>query len=203
MKKVLELDEGWEIIHKGITKLISVLEGVPADESPMVVEEEGWEIIENEFTKKIDIVERVPESPPVEGNFNMMMYDIIFTMCTQLPPHDYSKQVYKRYKGVYKNYLQSIVLPSIQEKHDDASMLHELVMRWARYKVLVRKLSRWFSYLDRYYISHRGLPTIKAVGFNCFEKIVGEEMKDRVKDAANREGVEIDQTLLKSALDIF
>ncbi|KAI3902487.1 hypothetical protein MKW92_033952, partial [Papaver armeniacum] len=158
---------------------------------------EGWEIIHNEFTKKVNIHEGVPES------FNMKMYDTVFTLCTQLPPHDHSKQVYKRYKSVYKNYLQSIVLPAIQEKHDDVSMLQELVMRWARYKVLVRKLSRCFSYLDRYYISRHSLPTLKGVGFNCFEKIVGEEMKDRVKDAANREGVEIDQTLLKNALDIF
>ncbi|KAI3958550.1 hypothetical protein MKW92_032571, partial [Papaver armeniacum] len=56
------------------------------------------------------------------------------------------------------------------------------------YKVLVRKLSRCFSYLDRYYIYRHSLPTSKGVGFNCFEKIVGEEMQDRVKDAANREG---------------
>ncbi|KAI3873879.1 hypothetical protein MKW98_001528, partial [Papaver atlanticum] len=95
--KVLELEEGREIIHKRITKLISVLEGVP-DESPIDVEEEGWEIIQNEFTKKVNIVEGGPESPPVDGNFNMKMYDTIFTMCTQLPPHDHSKQVYKRYK---------------------------------------------------------------------------------------------------------
>ncbi|KAI3835273.1 hypothetical protein MKW98_020389, partial [Papaver atlanticum] len=100
-------------------------------------------------------------------------------------------------------------LPAIQEKHDDVSMLQELVKRWANHKVLVGKLCRSFNFLDRYYIARRELPTLKNVGFGCLRKIVGAEMKVRVKDDVitlinqEREGEEINQTLVQNVLEIF
>ncbi|KAI3872752.1 hypothetical protein MKX03_028933 [Papaver bracteatum] len=206
--RVLDLEEGLEIIQNGFTKKINIFEGM-LDESPKnqgVLElEEGWEFIQYGITKLINILAGVPYESPIDGSFMMEMYSTIYTMCTQKPPADYSKQLYERYQGVYNYYLQSIVLPAIREKHDDVSMLQELVKRWENHKVMVKKLSQCFYYLDRDYIYRKGLPTLKAVGFNCFDKIVGEEMKVRVKDAANRvrQGEEIDQTLLKNVLEIL
>ncbi|KAI3958553.1 hypothetical protein MKW92_032574 [Papaver armeniacum] len=183
-RKVLELEEGWKIIQKGITRTIGVIEGFP-------------------------------ESPPIDAETYMNTYTTVYNMCTHRPPHDYGQQLYERYEGVCNSYLKSIVLPSIQEKHDDddVSMLQEVVKRWANHKVLVNWLLRYFSALDRHYINppFRGskLQPLKAVGFNCFRKIVGEEMKVRVKDAVirlingEREGEEIDQTLIKNVLQIF
>ncbi|KAI3852441.1 hypothetical protein MKX03_009404 [Papaver bracteatum] len=174
---VLELEEGWEIIHTGLTKLINILEGVP--ESPM------------------------------DADYYLKLYTAVYDMCTQAPPHDFSKQVYERYEGVCNNYLQSKVLPVIQEKLDNVSMLQELVKRWAFYKVLVTKLCEHLAYLDRYHIPKNWLPTLKEVGFGCFRKAVGEEMKVPVRDAVialinqERNGEEIDQTLLKNVIEIF
>ena len=59
------------------------------------------------------------------------------------------------------------VLPSIKEKHDEF-MLRELVKRWANHKVMVRWLSRFFHYLDRYFIARRSLPPLNEVGLTCF-----------------------------------
>ncbi|KAI3903540.1 hypothetical protein MKW98_032194 [Papaver atlanticum] len=137
-QRVLELEEGWAIIQKGVTKLINIIEAL----------------------RKI-------------------------------------------YRDVYNNYLRSIVLPAIQEKHG------VFLLRWANYKVLVSKLWRYFHYLDRHYTPRRRIPTVEDVGFGCFRKIVGELMKVRVKDAVislisqEREGREIDQTLLKNVVEIF
>ncbi|KAI3872754.1 hypothetical protein MKX03_028935, partial [Papaver bracteatum] len=179
----IELEEGWEFIQNGITKLINFLEGVP-DESPIDVEE-GWEIIENEFTKKINIDEVVPDESSLNSEFYMKLYAMAYSMCTQKPPRDYS--MFERYKDVYNYYLKSKVLPAIQGKHDDVSMLQELVKRWENHKFMVKQLCFCFSYLDRYYIPLKGLPTLKDAGFNCFRKIIGEEiMKVRVKDAVIR-----------------
>ncbi|KAI3858285.1 hypothetical protein MKX03_031041 [Papaver bracteatum] len=176
-ERVLELEEGWAIIQKGITKLINAIEGKPES--------------------------------PIGMKFASTLHETIYTMCTQKSPGgDYSKQLYQRYGGVYDNYLQSIVLPAIQEKHG-VFLLRELVMRWETYKVLVSKLSPCFHYLDRHYTPRRRIPTVKDVGFGCFRKIVGELMKVRVKDALisligqEREGREIDQTLLKNVMQIF
>jgi cullin 1 len=58
------------------------------------------------------------------------------------------------------NFVQ--VLPSLREKHDEF-MLRELVQRWSNHKVMVRWLSRFFYYLDRYFIT-RSLTPLKEVG---------------------------------------
>jgi len=63
------------------------------------------------------------------------------------------------------------VLPSLREKHDEF-MLRELVKRWANHKVMVRWLSRFFHYLDRYFIARRSLPALNEVGLTCFRESV-------------------------------
>jgi cullin 1 len=63
------------------------------------------------------------------------------------------------------------VLPSLREKHDEF-MLRELVKRWANHKVMVRWLSRFFHYLDRYFIARRSLPPLNEVGLTCFRDLV-------------------------------
>jgi len=51
-------------------------------------------------------------------------------------------------------------------------MLRELVKRWANHKIMVRWLSRFFHYLDRYFIARRSLPPLHEVGLTCFRDLV-------------------------------
>ncbi|KAI3885925.1 hypothetical protein MKW92_005327 [Papaver armeniacum] len=166
--------------------------------------EEGWAIILNQIRKMVNIIEGVPESP-MDGTIHATIY----TMCTERDPFDYSKDLYERYQGVYNDYLSCRVLPAIQQKQDDVSMLQEFAKRWANHKVMVSKLCRFFDYLERYYIPRRQLPSLKDIGFSCFREIVYEKMKVRVRDAVillinrEREGNEIDRGLVKSVLEVF
>ncbi|KAJ4727625.1 cullin 1 [Melia azedarach] len=175
-RKTIDLDQGWDYMQKGITKLKRILEGAP--ESPFSSEE------------------------------YMMLYTTIYNMCTQKPPHDYSQQLYDKYREAFEEYISSTVLPSLKEKHDEF-MLRELVKRWANHKVMVRWLSRFFHYLDRYFIARRSLPALNEVGLTCFRDLVYTELKDKAKDAVitlidkEREGEQIDRALLKNVLDIF
>ncbi|GKV04952.1 hypothetical protein SLEP1_g17030 [Rubroshorea leprosula] len=129
-------------------------------------------------------------------------------MCTQKPPHDYSQQLYDKYREDFEEYINSTVLPSLREKHDEF-MLRELVKRWANHKVMVRWLSRFFHYLDRYFIARRSLPALNEVGLTCFRNQVYNDVKDEVRDAViklidkEREGEQVDRALLKNVLDIF
>ncbi|AQK95106.1 Cullin-1 [Zea mays] len=138
----------------------------------------------------------------------MMLYTTIYNMCTQKPPHDYSQQLYDKYRESFEEYITSMVLPSLREKHDEF-MLRELVQRWSNHKVMVRWLSRFFHYLDRYFISRRSLTPLKEVGLTCFRELIYQEIKGQVKDAVialidkEREGEQIDRGLLKNVLDIF
>ncbi|KAH8489984.1 hypothetical protein H0E87_025270, partial [Populus deltoides] len=100
------------------------------------------------------------------------------------------------------------VLPSLREKHDEF-MLREQVKRWANHKVMVKWLSRFFHYLDRYFIARRSLPPLNEVGLTCFRDLVYQELNGKVRDAVislidqEREGEQIDRALLKNVLDIF
>ncbi|KAG0574381.1 hypothetical protein KC19_VG259000 [Ceratodon purpureus] len=175
-RKVIELEQGWNFMQKGITKLKNLLEGVP----------------EQHFSSEE----------------YMLLYTTIYNMCTQKPPQDYSQQLYDRYRESFEEYINSKVLPALREKHEEF-MLKELVKRWDNHKIMVRWLSRFFNYLDRYFIARRSLPALSEVGLMCFRDLVYAEMKVNVKDAVialvdrEREGEQIDRALLKNVLGIF
>ena len=72
-------------------------------------------------------------------------------MCTQKAPYDYSEQLYERYEAAFNQYINAKVLPTLVEKKGEY-MLKSLVARWENHKIMVRWLSKFFNYLDRYYI---------------------------------------------------
>ncbi|GAA0160430.1 ubiquitin-protein ligase [Lithospermum erythrorhizon] len=168
---------------------------------------EGWEHMQNGIAKLQRILEGEPEAQFSSEEY-MILYTTIYNMCTQKPPHDYSQQLYDKYKDAFVEYIHIRVLPSLREKHDEF-MLRELVKRWANHKMMVRWLSRFFHYLDRYFISRRSLPSLNDVGLTCFKDMVYNEVKGQVKDAVilmvdkEREGVQIDRALLNKVIDIF
>ncbi|KAI3848092.1 hypothetical protein MKX03_035761, partial [Papaver bracteatum] len=100
------------------------------------------------------------------------------------------------------------VLPSLREAHDEF-LLRELVQRWMNHKIMVKWLSKFFCYLDQYFLAARCLPPVKDAGLRCFRKLLYEEINGRAKDAVislitrEREGEQIDQTLVKNVLHIF
>ncbi|VVA37586.1 PREDICTED: cullin-1 [Prunus dulcis] len=83
-------------------------------------------------------------------------------------------------------------------------MLKEFVKSWAKQKVMVRWLLRFFHYLDRFYIAERSVPGLNEVGFNCFRDLVYREVNANVRVAIiglinkEREGEQIDRALLKN-----
>jgi cullin 1 len=93
--------------------------------------------------------------------------------CTQKPPHNYSEQLYQRYKKAISDYLSSAVLPAVREKTGQY-MLKEVGKRWSyvaserervaiylqstktagphrHHKINVKWMKSFFSYLDRFH----------------------------------------------------
>ncbi|KAK4265738.1 hypothetical protein QN277_026752 [Acacia crassicarpa] len=175
-RTTIDLEQAWDLIQKGITKLKNHLEGL-AEEQLSVAD-------------------------------NFMLYTTIYNMCTQKPPHNYHQQLYDKYRDSFEEYIVSTVQPALREKHDEF-MLRELVKRWASHKIMVRWLSYFFCYLDRYFIVQKSLQPLNAVGLTCFREMVYKETNGKVRDAVislidqEREGEQIDRDLLKNVLDIF
>ncbi|KAI3982458.1 hypothetical protein MKX01_006816 [Papaver californicum] len=164
-------------------------------------------VMQTGITKLIRILEGLPE-PQFNSDDHMMLYTTCYNMCTQKHPHNYSQQLYEKYIEAFENYINETVLPSLREKHDEF-LLRELEKRWINHKIMVRWLSRFFIYLDRYFIVRRSLPPLNDVEIVCFRKLVYEEINVHAREAVislinqEREGEQIDRALLKNVLAIF
>jgi len=129
-------------------------------------------------------------------------------MCTQKAPYDFSEELYKRYEAAFNQYINSKVLPALVEKKGEY-MLRSLMSRWDNHKIMVRWLSRFFNYLDRYYVQRHHYATLNQVGVGCFRRLVYEEIKPSMKTAVlalidkEREGEKSDRGLIKSITSIF
>lgn len=169
--------------------------------------EAGWEFMAKGITKLKNLLEGLPEQQ-FNAEEYMNLYTTIYNMCTQKPPYDYSQQLYERYREAFNEYITAKVLPALREKRDEY-MLKELVQRWDNHKIMVRWLSRFFNYLDRYYIQRYSLSALKDVGMLCFRDLVYVELKTSVKDAVlalvdkERDGEHIERALVKDVLGIF
>ena len=76
----------------------------------------------------------------------MTYFTLVYNMCTQKPPHNYSEQLYQRYKKAISDYLSSSVLPAVHEKTGQY-MLKEVGKRWSHHKINVKWMKNFFSYL--------------------------------------------------------
>ncbi|KAL3505756.1 hypothetical protein ACH5RR_031138 [Cinchona calisaya] len=170
--------------------------------------DEEWGSVEVGITKLINNLEEGKSQTPISSEDYMMLYTTIFEMCTQKPPYDYSQRVYDKYEQTFEDYIISTVLPSLREKHDE-SMLRELVKRWSNHKIMVRRMSIFFDYVDRYFATRRSLPPLNEVGLTCFRDLVYQELRHIIRNAVlslidqEREGEQIDRALLKNVVDIF
>ncbi|CAL4956644.1 unnamed protein product [Urochloa decumbens] len=174
---------------------------------PVIPLEEGWA----RMKAGMDILKRILDDEPgvsFTSEQYISLYTTIYDMCTQKPPNDYSQELYEKYRGDLDKYITSTVLPSLREKHGEF-LLREMVLRWKNHKVMVRWLTRFFHYLDRYFISRKSLMPLKEVGYDSFFTLVFEELKATVTTILiamidqDREGQIIDRPLVKSVLDIY
>ncbi|KAM5573023.1 cullin-1 [Rosa sericea] len=169
--------------------------------------DEGWEFLQKGITKMKRIVEGMPETQFSSDDY-MKLYTTVYKLCTQDPLNDYSQQLYDKYRETFEVYITSTVLPSLREKPEE-SMLQELVKRWTNHKVMVRWLSRFFHFLDRYFIARRSLPSLNEVALISFRDLVYHEVNANARVAVidlickEREGEQIDRELVKNVVDMF
>jgi cullin 1 len=177
-------------------------------ESNIIHLEEGWKEMEVGIAKVKRLLEGAVEE--LSATSWMSSYTIIYNMCTQKPPYDYSEQLYSRYMHVFKEYIESSVMPELLLlPHLDEVMLKALMKRWNNHKLMVRWLSRFCNYLDRYYVMRHGLSNLRDVGLMSFRDNVFSNMKERAKQAVlimiekERDGGIIDRGLVKNILGIY
>jgi cullin 1 len=91
-------------------------------------------------------------------------------MCTQ--EGDFSSELYDRHGSTIRDYLQSKVLPALQNTSSTCPtlFLQEVDCRWSNHCIMTKWLEKFFSYLDRTIIPQFSLPTLRDVACQVFEQ---------------------------------
>jgi len=133
---------------------------------------------------------------------------VIYNMCTQKIPNDYSEELYARYRKVFVTYLKTYVVPTLK-RHRGETFLRHLLDGWTKHGIMVRWLRRFFQYLDRFHIQRHHLPTLAEVGVMAFRETAYPCAKKKACDAiiqqidAERDGESVDAGLLRAVLGMF
>ncbi|KAK9132617.1 hypothetical protein Scep_012145 [Stephania cephalantha] len=78
------------------------------------------------------------------------------------------------FKDIFQRYLDWEVLPLMLEKEREP-LLRDTLQRWSNHKKMVWRLSRWFSYLDHFFVENSKLLSLEKVGFTCFRNQIYQE----------------------------
>lgn len=180
--------------------------------------EEGWErVYETGVKPFLERVERGMDSEEFErqsirAEVFIQVYDVVFRMCIQREPENWSEQVYQRYVQSIEAYLQEHAIPSLTEekKRHDIAFLRELCLRWQRHQMVVKGLQKMFMYLDRFYvINNEDILPLAKKGFKVFHELLYSKFKAHARKCLltaihrEREGEGQDKDLLASAVKVF
>jgi cullin 1 len=185
----------------------------PPQQREAIIElEEGYQRIKREgidpFVRLIETRER----EFFKAKDFVALYDLIFKMCIQREPYNYSAQMYDRYSEAIRDYLRRMVVPQLQEARVqyETTFLRQWVEKWANHQQVVRGLSKLFMYLDRFYTPNTdGKFALKEQGFRLYKEIVYDHFasiaREFVLNAVRRErdGEEQERQLLRETVSVF
>ena len=111
----------------------------------------------------------------------MELYSLVYSMCTQKSPKNFSHEIYQEYDIILKDYCSVEILPVITARmaQSDDAFLSELVKRWKNHKLLVRAIYDVCYYLDRYHVQRQNISSLRDVGVTKFKTLVFNPIKDR------------------------
>ncbi|KAJ0013520.1 hypothetical protein Pint_19812 [Pistacia integerrima] len=171
--------------------------------------EDGMMVVEEAIVKAKKIMEGYEMKFTGEEYQRFYEYLLcVYFMCTSRGSDEKTVRIYERYKSCLEESI-NMVLPSLISK-TDVNLLRELVPIWSNYKAMARWLCRFFEYLDRYFIPQKKeLPNLDKLSVKVFHELVFKNLYCELRATAlslikqEREGLQIDQDLLKNVIFIF
>ncbi|XP_074312253.1 cullin-1-like [Silene latifolia] len=169
--------------------------------------EDGMLMLDEAFTKTRKIMEGHSDVKFTPEEYQRF-YECVYILCVQRTSSENSKILYDRYIYGLQESITSLVLPALEDKND-ALLLSELVAQWNNYNLMARWLSRFFSYLDRFFIPRVGGPGLLEQAVECFHKLVNTRFSSRFITAftstinQDRSGDTCNRNLLKNVMEYF
>mmetsp|Transcript_2015 Transcript_2015/g.4698 ORF Transcript_2015/g.4698 Transcript_2015/m.4698 type:complete len:570 (-) Transcript_2015:1396-3105(-) len=189
-QQVVPLNEGWRRIH---------------DEGVLVLEE---------FLQTGQIRESVTQTAGkpkrIFSNADYTeLYTLVYNMCTQRSPNNWQSQLYAKYGETMQAYISKKVLVGL-EKRSGVDLLRSLKTAWSNHQIYVKWMTRFFTYLDRYYVKLQAVPSLSAKGYGIFQTHVFQAISGETREAllaairSERDGeANFDGDLVKTVCSIF
>ncbi|KAH9614920.1 hypothetical protein KSS87_014141 [Heliosperma pusillum] len=153
--------------------------------------EDGMLVLDEAFSKTRMIMEGHSDVKFTPEEYQRF-YECVYILCVQRTSSENSKILYDRYIFGLQESITSLVLPALENK-DDALLLTALVAHWNNYNLMARWLSRFFSYLDRFFIPRVGGSGLLEQAVECFHNLINQ---DRSGETSNR-------NLLQNVMEYF
>ena len=147
--------------------------------------EEGWAQIDDGVIQRLHAFLDGSQFQKFDNKDYMTYFMLVYSMCTQKPPHNYSEHLYQRYVQTIEQTFEQKVLPKI-EGASDTEMSSVVQEQWESFRVFVRWMGNVFSYLDRFHTTRQGMPKLKEIGHNVFKdgirSYVSEDIMSLLED---------------------
>jgi len=174
--------------------------------------EDGWKKVKEDGIEPFLSFIENKERDFFKARDYVKLYDLIFKMCIQRDPYNWSEHMYQRYTQSILNYLLEIVRPSFNSACNsyEIAFLREWTTRWKNQKLIVKGLSKLFMYLDRFYTPNTdGVLALSEQGFKLYKENIFDQFSPYARRAIlhsiekERHSEEQDRDLLKEAVAVF
>jgi len=181
-------------------------------EGDVITLDEGYnQVRKNGIDPFIQLVE-TSEREFFKAKEFVALYDLIFKMCIQRDPFNWTEANYEKYTHSILEYLVGRVCPKLKDAQEqyDAAFLKEWKTRWNNLKLVVKGFSKLFMYLDRFYTTNTdGILPLKEQGYKLYKETVFDSYTLKARTcilnaiARERASEEQDRHLLREAVDVF
>lgn len=168
---------------------------------------QGMLILDEAFSKTRKIMQGYPGVKFTAEEYQRY-YECVYLLCVQRTSSENARILYERYKNGLEECINSLILPALEDK-TGAALLTELMLKWSGYQVFARWLSRFFEYLDRFYVPRVEGFRLLDLAVKCFDDLVNARLNTKFVTAAislinqDRSGEQVDRSLLKNVVEYF
>merc|ERR1719173_6284 len=138
--------------------------------------------------------------------------DIVFQMCIQREPNNFSGAVYDRVQFTTQTYFEGSFIPSLRtaRERSEQAFLDEFAKRWKQCHFTVGGMKRMFNYLNRYHVPNSdGLLELAENGYRLFKECVFDKYNEALRNTllhfieSERNGNIVKRELIKDCVYIF
>jgi len=179
--------------------------------------DEGWKRVKDialdKFLERVEIYdakELLTRPNPAKEMVDVV--DIVFQMCIQREPNNFSERIYNKVATVVTKYFETNFVRALEQKRarTDNEFLEEFAQRWKQAKITAEGINRIFNYLNRYHVPNSdNLLDLLQNCFDIFKTTIYDKFSKNLRECVlkqiekERNGIQVNRNLLRDNVYIF